>query len=286
MQLLASGGMGHLYAVSDAARADNLALKLLRPELATKSSQRARFEREARAVGAVRHENGVRLAGELKEEAGFLFFTMELLRGADVADTLAQRGSLSVSRAARIARGAAHGLAALHAAGVVHRDVKPENLFLLHAADGSEVTKVIDFGLAHLAGATVEGGALPKPGTLGTPDYAAPEGLDEASSDPSLDVYALGVVLHELLGRGLPGSSRGGGASDPRPSELDAKDRRLADLMSRMLAPFPVDRPPALEVAEFLSSRLLSVGRAPSVRMCDARRASRHLLVCAGRSTS
>jgi eukaryotic-like serine/threonine-protein kinase len=205
-QLIASGGIGHIYAVSSPTLPDQIALKLLRPELADKAAHMRRFEREALAASKIRHENVLEVHGGVHSEQGHFFFTTELLRGMDLADTLANQGALAPQRAARIARGAARGLAAAHAAGVVHRDVKPENLFLVHAADGREIVKLIDFGSAWLDGdkpAKLERITV-QSAIVGTPEYMAPEQIELAEGHATADVYSLGVLLYEMLSGRVP----------------------------------------------------------------------------------
>jgi serine/threonine-protein kinase len=126
---------------------------------------------------------------------------MELLVGLDLADTLASARALLPSRAVRIAADAAAGLEAAHRAGVIHRDVKPENVFLVHAADGREIVKVLDFGVSYLLGEDVEPGGGP---VTGTPEYMAPEQAQGAPPAPAADVYALGIVLYEMLAGRVP----------------------------------------------------------------------------------
>jgi serine/threonine-protein kinase len=182
------------------------ALKLLRPELATRSHVVSRFEREAMAASRVRHENVLEVHRPVTILQETRFFTMELLVGLDLADTLASQPRLPLARAVRIARGVARGLGAAHQAGVVHRDVKPENVFLVHAADGSEVVKVLDFGAAWVMGEEPlkAGRITARSGAVGTPEYMAPEQLAGALGHPSADVYSLGIVLYEMLSGAVP----------------------------------------------------------------------------------
>jgi eukaryotic-like serine/threonine-protein kinase len=121
---------------------------------------------------------------------------MELLVGLDLADTLAYSRTLGPPRAVGIACGAADGLAAAHAAGVVHRDVKPENIFLVHAPDGREAVKLLDFGYAWMPG---DAAAQVHAVAVGTPEYMAPEQARGAPALATADVYSLGVVLYEML---------------------------------------------------------------------------------------
>ncbi|AUX21103.1 hypothetical protein SOCEGT47_015810 [Sorangium cellulosum] len=200
VQLLGSGGVGHVYLAERLERpheaaAARVAVKVLRAELRDDPLLVARFEREAAAASRVRHPNVLRV--EALERAGDApCFAMELLVGLDLADTLTFARSLAPSRAVRIAADAAAGLEAAHRAGVLHRDVKPENLFLVHAADGREIVKLLDFGFSFTQGQG-EGALFPR--VVGTPEYMAPEQAQGAPAGPAADVYSLGIVLYEML---------------------------------------------------------------------------------------
>ncbi|EYF01743.1 serine/threonine-protein kinase [Chondromyces apiculatus] len=214
IQRLGSGGTGDVYLAerTGARLTERLALKVLRAEHAAFPDVVARFEREAEAAARVRHPSVLRV--ERPERDGEIrCFAMELLVGLDLADTLASARALTPSRAVRIALEASSGLHAAHLAGVIHRDVKPENLFLVHARDGREVVRVLDFGLAYV---TEQNPGLPVPPTAGRPpaagatqsfgtlEYLAPELIRGAQPSPGSDVYALGTVLYEMLAGRTP----------------------------------------------------------------------------------
>lgn len=209
-QVLASGGLAHVYLASTE-EGEHVAVKLMRPELETKRDVVARFEREALAASRVQHDNVVRVYEPAQTALGFSFFATEHLVGVDLADVLASHRKLQPARAIRVALGAAAGLQASHDAGVVHRDVKPENLFLVHRADGREVLKVLDFGSAALETDTVPTRTMRitmTTGFVGTPGYLAPEQAEGKRGHPSADIYSLGVVLYEALGGRPPFAGR------------------------------------------------------------------------------
>lgn len=195
-----------------------VAVKIPRAEHLGSAPLMARFEREAEAAVRVRHPNVLRVleicieppdrSGEMRlralsASAPLPFFVMELLVGLDLADTLALSRCLAPARAVRVARGLCAGLGAAHDAGVVHRDVKPENVFLEHAADGREVIKLIDFGFAWLQADgdpdTSRVRITARHAVVGTPEYIAPEQAMGATAHPTADVYSLGVLLFECL---------------------------------------------------------------------------------------
>jgi len=209
IQRLGTGGMAHVYLAEAEERGGEgrVAIKMLRPEHQEVDEYRLRFEREAKAAGRVRHPN-VTSVGALSElPGGGMYFVMELLEGLDLADTLIYSGSLKPSRAVAITGRMAAGLAAAHQAGVVHRDVKPENVFLVHSADGRELVKILDFGFAWMDGdpSRPRGARITANlSAVGTPEYMAPEQVDGVPGRPAADIYSLGVVLFELLTGQVP----------------------------------------------------------------------------------
>ena len=208
VQLLASGGIGDVYLGEPIAPGRKtgpdgrrrVAVKVLRDEHRDRPELSTRFRREAEAAARVRHENVIGVIEMPSEKDGVLCFVTELLVGLDLADTLAYSGALGAARSAKIACGAADGLAAAHEAGVVHRDVKPENIFLVHAADGREAVRLIDFGLASISGDDPR--ATPR--VVGTPEYMAPEQARGAPASARADVYSLGIVLFEMIAGRVP----------------------------------------------------------------------------------
>ncbi len=186
------GGMAVVHRAHDEVLDREVAVKLLLPHLATDDAFLARFRREARAAGALSHPNIVAVHdwGEDEDRA---FLVLQLVEGASLRDVLRNRGRLRPAEAMAVLVPAAAGLQAAHDAGLVHRDVKPENLLI--GTDGS--VRVTDFGLARAAAeATTTFG----PDVLvGSPHYLAPEAVRGGALGPRADVYALGVLLYECL---------------------------------------------------------------------------------------
>jgi eukaryotic-like serine/threonine-protein kinase len=188
--LLASGGMGEVWAARDLLLDRAVAVKVLGPAFAGDGRAAERLRREARAAGRLEHP-GIARVLDLGEDGGRPFLVMELLEGESLAERIGPDGAMAPAEAARVVAAVADALEAAHQAGIVHRDVKPGNVFL--DADGS--VKVLDFGIASAAGEA----ALTTGDLIGTAAYLAPERTLGHRATPAADVYALGVVLYELL---------------------------------------------------------------------------------------
>ena len=190
---LARGGMAEVYVAEDQLLNRVVALKLLFPELARDEAFVERFRREARAAASLNHHNIVSVYDFGGDEDSW-FIVMEYVEGLTLRDIIRQNGPMDPARAAELASEVAAALAAAHAQGIVHRDVKPANVLI--AADTGTV-KVADFGIARAA--NVRQG-LTMPGTvLGTASYLSPEQAQGAEVDHRSDIYSLGMVLWEML---------------------------------------------------------------------------------------
>ena len=188
--LLATGGMGEVWAAHDLLLDRAVAVKVLGGALAGDGRAAERLRREARAAGRLEHP-GIARVLDLGEHDGRPYLVMELLEGESLAARIDRAGPMPPDEAARVVAAVADALQAAHAAGVVHRDVKPGNVFLTTAGE----VKVIDFGIAWSA----HDAALTTGDLLGTAAYLAPERALGHRATPAADIYALGVVLYELL---------------------------------------------------------------------------------------
>ena len=195
-KLLGRGGMGEVYLAYDAAHQRVVALKLLLESLSKEPDYRARFEREARIAAGLREQHIIPIHrfGEIDNR---LFIDMRLVEGEDLARLLGREGALEPRRAVGIVRQVASALDAAHAAGLIHRDVKPANVLIAGAAaDGPDAVYLADFGIVREADGT---GITATGVAVGTPAYMAPERFTGAPADHRVDVYALGCTLYEML---------------------------------------------------------------------------------------
>lgn len=187
------GGMGAVYLGLDPTLGRKVAIKVVLPEYARRASSRERFLREARTAARIRDDHVV-VIYDVGEEGGVPFLAMEYLVGVSLERYLNTKGEVGVSQAVRVGREAALGLAAAHQLGVVHRDVKPGNLWL-EAPKGR--VKLLDFGLARL---DQDDEPLTRDGmVVGTPEYMSPEQADGQTADPRSDLFSLGAVMYRLL---------------------------------------------------------------------------------------
>jgi serine/threonine-protein kinase len=250
------GGMSEVWSADDQVLGRAVAVKVLAVPLAADPVLRAATWREARAAAQLTHPHVTQVYdyGEATLPGGEVvpFLVMELVAGESLADRL-QSGPLPWPEAVRVGAQVASALAAAHALGIVHRDIKPGNVMLTPSG-----ARVLDFGIAALAGGSdTDAGRL-----VGTPAYAAPERLRAAPAAPASDVYALGVLLYEALtGHQLvPAASWQGAANMHRagvpvpPLDVPGLPRRVSRLCLACVAPDPDDRPIAEELASGLAA--------------------------------
>ena len=199
--LIARGGMGVLYRAWQPLIARNVAIKIVRPELMTRSDAPARFLREARVLAQLQTDHVCRVLDAGALDDGLPYMVLEYLEGDDLRNVLNASGRFEVRRAVDLVLQVAEALAEAHAMGIVHRDIKPENLFLSHDASGAESIKLLDFGICQTeSNAARARSSQSEEFGLGSPHYMAPEQISAPDAyDPRLDVWSLGVVLYELI---------------------------------------------------------------------------------------
>ncbi|MEO8621189.1 MAG: protein kinase, partial [bacterium] len=198
--LLGAGGMGMVYRAVDRELQEVVAIKTLKPELiAADSTALERFKSEIRLARKISHRNVVR-THDIGEARGLYFITMEFVEGTSLKDLVSARGRLPVHVMLPIAKQLCRALEVAHDAGVIHRDIKPQNMVV--ERDGT--LKVMDFGIARLASRTPQQGLTQAGMVIGTPDYMSPEQLLGDELDVRADIYSAGVVMYECLTGRLP----------------------------------------------------------------------------------
>ncbi len=193
---LGQGGMGRVYRVHDAKLNEEVALKLIRPEFGTDKRTVERFHNEIKIARKIGHRNVCRTF-DLHEEGRTLYLTMEYVRGEDLKSFIKRSKVLSTGTAVSIAHQVAEGLAEAHKLGIVHRDLKPGNIMI----DREGQAKIMDFGIAR---AMSERGITVAGAIIGTPEYMSPEQVEGIEADQRADIYALGVILFEMVTGQVP----------------------------------------------------------------------------------
>ncbi|HSO41016.1 MAG TPA: serine/threonine-protein kinase [Labilithrix sp.] len=194
---IGEGGMNEVWLAWDESLKRNVALKILRSGADTSPNALARFEREALAMSRLTSPNTVRVFDFGASDDGYSYIAMEYLAGADLQQLVRERGALAPQRAVAFAIQACRSLAEAHDAGIIHRDVKPANLYAARFGDEHDSLKVLDFGIARLVSGAVDATATQS--VRGTPAYMPPECWSGGEADARSDVYALGATLYCLL---------------------------------------------------------------------------------------
>ena len=196
-KLIGVGGMGAVYQATQLPMARQVALKVLRSVPGASDRELGeRFKREALATSRLKHPNTVQVI-DFGEEGGLLYMVLELLEGAPLSRLIQREGPLAPERVAAIGKQIAKSLAEAHQQGIVHRDLKPDNVYICNYHGDPDFTKVMDFGIARVVTADVH---LTRAGMMiGTPKYMAPEQALAKKVGPPADLYALGIILFEML---------------------------------------------------------------------------------------
>ncbi len=248
---LGEGGMGSVYAAQHVLLGRHAALKVLLPALSSHQDMIERFFNEARATAAIRHPGIVEIYDFGYHVDGSAFIAMELLPGHPLAQRIA-RGPAPVPDALHIARQIAAALQAAHEAGVIHRDLKPDNVFVVSDAELGLRIKLLDFGIAKLATGSLAMRKTQTGSLIGTPAYMAPEQCRGVAVDHRADIYALGCILFELLAGRPPFDGEGAGdllaahihVAPPPPSRFaPAVPPAIDALVLRLLSKDPAARP-------------------------------------------
>jgi serine/threonine-protein kinase len=250
-QAIGGGGYGTVYRATQLDADRPVALKVLHPELVRTVEARKRFEREAELARRLRHPNTVFLY-DYGSEGDVCFIAYELLRGRSLSSMLDGTTGITGGRVARIAGQVLRALGEAHALGIVHRDVKPSNIFLAEYAGERDYVKLLDFGIAKDLSST-ESTRLTQTGqSLGTPHYMAPEQINGRASTPATDVYAVGLVMAEMI----TGATVYQGTAiqviaqqlshDPPPFSRQVQDHPLGPVIARATMKDPAQRYPGI----------------------------------------
>lgn len=205
VERLGKGGMGTVYRATHLLIDRPVAIKVLNPHFVEDEEAQERFRREARAAGRLQHQNVAAVTDFGRTEDGLVYIVMELLEGRSLRDVLSREAPLDAARAVSLMLQISAAVAAAHEARVIHRDLKPGNIFVVQRKHAPPVVKVLDFGIAKLAADAIEDDeddqqTLTKVGVMiGTPRYMSPEQCDGGKLTPASDVYSLGIILYEML---------------------------------------------------------------------------------------
>jgi len=246
--VIGEGGMATVYRAKIRSSDRHVAIKVMNQELARNPVIQERFRREAKAAQKIAHPNIIEILDQGETGDGSLYLVMELLEGETLADVV-ERGKVPLDRSLLILIQISRALARAHDLEVIHRDLKPENIFLARSPDGSEVVKLLDFGIAR----SMQDVRLTGSGEVfGTPQYMAPERITSTEAGPAADLYALGVMAFEMFTGRLPFEAKDVASwfikhmkeAPPSMRQLDSKlPEALDELVLELLAKDPTDRP-------------------------------------------
>jgi serine/threonine-protein kinase len=253
LELVGIGGMGRVYRAEQTNLGRTVAVKIIHPHLVGEENAAARFITEARAASRLNHPNSVGIIDFGKSPDGQLYLVMEFLRGRDLARVNYEEGPLPFRRMVDVLRQTLAALAEAHNESIIHRDLKPENIILEPVRSGGDFVKVVDFGLAKIR-ADSKQPSITSPGIVcGTPEYMSPEQARGDPLDARSDLYAVGVILFQLLTGRLPFQAESptqvvlAHLTQPPPDPRQvAPDRQIpspmVDVVMRALAKEPKDR--------------------------------------------
>jgi len=202
---LGEGGMGAVYLGEHVKMGRKSAIKVMNPGMAADPDAISRFNREASNASRISHPNVCQIYDFGETPDGVIYLAMEFIEGSALTDLIEKEGALPPARAAKILKQSADALASAHDLGIVHRDLKPDNIMIVQGRDGSDIVKVVDFGIAKAVAGDEAGQKVTKTGlVVGTPEYMSPEQLSGDKLDGRSDIYSLGLVFYRTLTGVLP----------------------------------------------------------------------------------
>lgn len=258
-EVIGEGSFGKIFRAHQLNIERDVAIKILPPKFSTMDNMVERFRREARLASRLHHPNTITIH-DYGQQDDFFFIVMEYLRGQDLADRLADCGTVPLEQALHITRQTLQSLGEAHELGIVHRDLKPENIFLTQMGDDDNFVKVLDFGIAKLAShhpetTSEDGRSLTVQGnTVGTPSYMSPEQAAGEEVDAASDLYALGLILYEMV-NGAPPFER---------------DRPVQTMRAHLFDPVPTFANDSLRNTGFESAVRTALAKDPEDRFADA----------------
>lgn len=275
-KLIGEGGMGEVYRATHIHIDTEFAVKLLRPEFVANQTAIKRFQLEAKAAGRIHHPNAVRVTDFGVTPEQIVYLVMELARGKSLRSLLRSEKRFDYLRAINIVRQICGAVDAAHRSGVIHRDLKPDNI-LIEKVQDTERVKVLDFGIAKLR-ETKTDGFLTQAGTIiGTPQYMSPEQCQGKSLDPTSDIYSIGILLYEMLTGDVPFDGESliqvvyeQLHTPPRPLSEVAPDAppAIAQVVMRALEKEPHQRQSsAIQLSDELKAAVEAVGEGGSLSM-------------------
>jgi serine/threonine-protein kinase len=278
-ELINEGGMGAVYRATHVLMDKTVAIKVLHPALAADDKIVARFSREARAASRISHPHALSVTDFGESGNGIVFLVMEYLKGETLKEVIHNEGQMPLPRVVEIIRQVCGALEAAHAEGVVHRDLKSDNIMLVDVG-GGDWAKVLDFGIAKITEKVGQDPALTAPNLIiGTPQYMSPEQCSQAAEiDSRSDIYSLGVILYEMLVGHVPFTGESPTAimmkhlQEPPPSVLEERKDLPASIgrvVTRAMAKRPEDR---FQTVSELSEELTSAaaGEEPATAATNA----------------
>jgi serine/threonine protein kinase len=205
LKKLGEGGMGAVYLGEHVKMGRKSAIKVMAAAMSQDPDAISRFNREASNASRISHPNVCQIYDFGETPDGLIYLAMEFIEGQSLKDLVEKDGALPPPRAAAILRQAADALQAAHDLGIVHRDIKPDNIMVVQGRDGADIVKVVDFGIARAVGGDEPGQKVTKTGlVVGTPEYMSPEQLSGDKLDGRSDIYSLALVLYRMLTGTLP----------------------------------------------------------------------------------